>query len=236
METSMIVNLCILGFVLLTTLIGLIKGLYKSVITVILLAVAIFLGSLAAGPLTPKAVDKLYPKIEGKVIELVEKRAQEESTKADFVTLLENMGLVDLDDLINKITVENKDEFEKGVKDAIYEPVRITLWVIVAIVAFLILSIVGSALGKAIKKSDGLNTINRLLGAALGLATGLFIVWGLSYLTAATGLYETVSKATQQSEVYEFLISTMPENVFGKFQTVTLPILGEIDISEIFKK
>jgi len=234
METSMIVNLCILGFILLTTIIGLIKGLYKSVITVILLAVSIFIGSYASTPLMPKAVDKIYPKIESKVVEIVQKKAEDLPDNV-LLNLMESMDIVNFDDFINKITVEDKSGFEQGVKDAISEPVRIILWVIIAIIAFIILSLIGSAIGKAINKTPGFNTVNRLLGGFLGLATGICIIWGLCFGIAAVGLSDVVKDATQNSEVYIFVLKTIPESVFGKFQTFTIPVIGEIDISNIFK-
>ena len=176
MSTAMIVDFVIAAVLLLSLIIGAVRGLLKSLAGVLMVAVALFGASWASQQFAEPVAQWLAPVLEEKIQEYM---PQEQASLQDMLQEFNFSG----DALQQKIDeiMQNVSDTGATVFDAATESISLSIAsALVFVAAFLVLLLVMWLLMlplKALVKLPGINFANRLGGAALGLVIGVLLLF-----------------------------------------------------------
>lgn len=210
LTTGNIIDIAVLAFILIKVIAGAIRGAFKSVIGLVVLGVSVFLGYYISPMLTPGVVDWVYPKISDKLTGLA---AEKLGMAAELISA---------------------ESLESTVKPVLNKPARIVLWVIISVVALLILDIIAKLINKAIKNTPILKGANRGLGAVIGLVVSFAVCFGLTFAISAVGLSDYAEQKTDGSVSYQFFSGLVPKRVKNESGVINIPVIGEVNVSELF--
>ena len=208
LSISMIVDLSVLAFLLLFIIIGAIKGLFKSLIGVVVVAGSVYLGYRFSPALTPKAVEWVYPRISGKLASFI-------GSKFGY-----DMSTV------------TPETMQRVMTPVLSPVVRVVLWALITVIALLLLGFVGGLIGKLIKKTDGLKSFDRTMGAILGFITAFAICFLLVFGISKFGMTDFIGEKIDGSVSYKILNAFVPDST-GSI-VVDLPVFGEVHLDQVF--
>ncbi len=208
LTSAQILDIVVLVFVAGAAIIGAIRGFFKSIIGVAVIAGSIFIGYITAPMVTPSVVNFLYPRISDKLLEFASRRA------------------IDFSDL----TQEQTDTL---LKSLMTPATKIACWVVIAIICMIVLGFLGTLIGKAIDQAKAIKSTDALLGAVLGFVTAFLICYLLVFGFVRVGMGDFLAEKFSGSIAYKILYSCVPKasGVIG----IELPFVGEIDLKELFK-
>ena len=209
MTTTNIIDICVLAFIVLSTIIGAVKGLVRSIIGFFSFALAIALGYFVSPIVTPSVVDWLYLRLEDKLMDFAESK---------------------MAGAANIIATSN---IEETLKKAIENFSHAASWIVISLVALIILNIIGRAIAKGVSKTPGIKGINSLIGAILGLITSVGICYCLVFAISRVGADELIGEDLTSSIAYNFLLSYVPM-ALEKITSINVQGIGEINLKDLF--
>ena len=204
METAVIIDVIVAAVLLAFLIVGMRRGLFRSVAGLAVVLAALVGANLAAGTLTPMAAGMIQPAIEKRVEEKLETALEEKlpSEQAEESSLGELLALLGLDDdpaqdILESAKTHIADSGASVITAVAMSVAESTLHVALFLLVFLVLLIGLKLLMRLVDltlKLPVLSTANALGGGAVGLAEGalaLFLaVWvlrrfGVSFDTGA---------------------------------------------------
>lgn len=233
---SLLLDIIVIAVFAFSVYSGIKKGFIRSVMSIIVVVLAI-LGSVKFTPSLARYLEDKY--IDKAITGRVEKSLDSLISGVDsldlsklfqdrpqaFLDILDRFG-ADFEELKSYYEEEAaaSENAEEAISSRIASPISRTIskaiaFAILFITLFLVLSLVAFILNLVVKLPL-LNGANRLLGAVLGIAIGLGLSWGLSI--AFRELLPHLAK------VYDGVSSSIIEN------TVVVKYLGGIDIFKLF--
>ena len=204
METAVIIDVIVAAVLLAFLIVGMRRGLFRSVAGLAVVLAALVGANLAAGTLTPMAAGMIQPAIEKRVEEKLETALEEKlpSEQAEESSLGELLALLGMDDdpaqgILESARAKIADSGASVITAVAMSVAESTLHVALFLLVFLVLLIGLKLLMRLVDltlKLPVLSTANALGGAAVGLIEGalaLFLaVWvlrrfGVSFDTGA---------------------------------------------------
>ena len=204
METAVIIDVIVAAVLLAFLIVGMRRGLFRSVAGLAVVLVALVGANLAANTLTPMAAGMIQPAIEKRVEEKLETALEEKlpSEQAEESSLGELLALLGMDDdpaqgILESARAKIADSGASVITAVAMSVAESTLHVALFLLVFLVLLIGLKLLVRLVDltlKLPVLSTANALGGAAVGLIEGalaLFLaVWvlrrfGVSFDTGA---------------------------------------------------
>ena len=204
METAVIIDVIVAAVLLAFLIVGMRRGLFRSVAGLAVVLAALVGANLAAGTLTPMAAGMIQPAIEKRVEEKLETALEEKlpSEQAEESSLGELLALLGMDDdpaqgILESARAKIADSGASVITAVAMSVAESTLHVALFLLVFLVLLIGLKLLVRLVDltlKLPVLSTANALGGAAVGLIEGalaLFLaVWvlrrfGVSFDTGA---------------------------------------------------
>ena len=221
---KLLIIVIVLGLIAGTTLVGYHKGLLRMLVGAASLIIGFVFVYFFSGPVTDfvREHTSLYESVSHSVYEKVKSRAeadfaqtrqeQEESAAETFLP-----GVI-VSAYNKKVTSEvTADEYQRGLAGYVAGiSVRICGFLLTLIAALIVLRIIAKLTG-IVSKIPIVGGINRLLGAALGLAKGLVVVALLFiFITMFSNLTfsQTILSAIKESGTLSFLYDNVM-SVFG---------------------
>ena len=204
METAVIIDVIVAAVLLAFLIVGMRRGLFRSVAGLAVVLAALVGANLAAGTLTPMAAGMIQPAIEKRVEEKLETALEEKlpSEQAEESSLGELLALLGMDDdpaqgILESARAKIADSGASVITAVAMSVAESTLHVALFLLVFLVLLIGLKLLVRLVDltlKLPVLSTANALGGAAVGFIEGalaLFLaVWvlrrfGVSFDTGA---------------------------------------------------
>lgn len=196
MDNTLITDLILAAFLLAAVFIGAKRGLFQSLVGLVIILAALIGATAAASALTAPMTDLIYPRVEESVIARL---LPDEVTAA-----IEEESAQQPED--DGILARYRRVLEKGVKDAADHAVEATiaalresarhlvevfLHALVFLLAFLALSLVLRLAAKGLEhvlELPGLHALNAIGGGALGLIEGTLLVFLILFLAPKLGV------------------------------------------------
>ncbi len=194
---------------LISAILGAKRGIFKSILSLLILILAIWGASVAAKNLSVPVTDWLFPKIEQSVEKKIEKKkeAEDQPKVTGDVVVSYVSGAVD----------NAKKQAVKGMASTAYHLTNSVVYGVLFIVSFAILLFVLRILGKIINKLlklPGLSFINGTLGFILGAVEGVLIAFLLIFLVDKLQLYE-LERLEEGSYLLTHFLHNTPYTIFG---------------------
>lgn len=236
MRTTVIIDITVAAVLLAFLISGAHRGLFRTVAGLVIVVVALVGASYAANYLTPITEQYVQPYLEQRVQNRVKDSLAKEgkatnSDPADSQTttsaasgtgILQTLGLMNLDKdasaTIAKAAKEKMREAGASIQTAIAESFAETiLHTVLFVLCFFLLMFLLKLLVRALNlvlKLPGLNFLNRLGGAALGILEGMLLVFLAIWILRRFGIsFET--KTVQETVLLRFFTTNTPLSVLS---------------------
>lgn len=198
MSISLILDIAIVAILLLCLIVGGHRGFIRSLLSVAIFALALLGSGIAANLLSDPVTEWAKPLIEQQIIDRLSQGHSQEAMAAasDSAALAQ---IVDFDSITGmaRQAMEQAVEAGKNLLDgAVTGMVHSLVYAVVFLVSFLVLTLllrlVTSPLHLA-ERAPVLGTLNRLSGAALGLALGILAMFAAASILQWTGLVDAAT-------------------------------------------
>lgn len=198
MSISLIFDVAIVAILLLCLIVGGHRGFIRSLLSVAIFALALLGSGIVANLLSDPVTEWATPLIEQQIIDRLSQGHSQEAMAAasDSATLAQ---IVDFDAITGmaRQAMERAVEAGKSLLDgAVTGMVHSLVYAVVFLVSFLVLTLllrlVTSPLHLA-ERAPVLGTLNRLSGAALGLALGILAMFAAASILQWTGLVDAAT-------------------------------------------
>lgn len=206
---SLVADIIIALILLTSAVFGAKRGIFRSVLSLAVLILAIWGAGVAAKSLSTPVTDWIFPKIEQSVEKSIEKKKEAEDqpkVTGDVVVSYVNAAVDDA-----------KKQTARVVSTTAYQLTNSVVYGILFILAFAVLFFILHVIGKIINKLlklPGLNFINGTLGFLLGAAEGVLLVFLLIFLIEKLHLFEPV-RLEENSYLLAYFLHNTPFTVFG---------------------
>lgn len=210
MDNALIIDGLIVVILLAGALIGAHRGLFKSLMGLVVVVAALFGSVLLAGILADPITDVIAPRVEDAVVrqfsDELDKKEQEEETagRSSLTELLEKYGLSGdaldgvlkpLTEAVQSLTGQAKERAEDAFRSAISASIRKmvygTVHAVLVLVLYVVLLIVLKLLTRTLDHVFDLpvlGTLNGVGGAALGLLEAALLVYVVVFVTSHLGV------------------------------------------------
>lgn len=228
--TVILFDLIVLAILAGFTIRGGVRGFVLSLCSLLAVVVAFLGAGAAARALSPMAAEFLEPKFAAVIEERLEEALQEQVEQGQqalapeevplegVLALLREMGFYD--SLVNSVD----QAVEKGLTHAAASAAakaaaalaQSAAYQIIFIISFLLLLAVWQLVSRAldlVARLPGLQTLNRSLGAVLGLAQGCILVFLLAWLLRFGRVVDQA--AVEQTVLLRFFMNTSPLTLLG---------------------
>lgn len=228
MQSAVIIDIAVAALLLGFLIGGAHRGLFRSVAGLVIVIAALVGAGYAANYATPKAERYVQPYIEKKIQSRVnasvptEKKAAASTTETSGTDVMHALGLMSLDtdasDTIAKAAEKKIQETGASVRTAIAESFAETilhtlLFVLFFILLLLLLKLLVHALDLLLKL-PGLNFLNRLGGAVLGLLEGALLLFFAIWILRRFGVsFQT--KTVEDTVLLRFFTTNTPFSVLS---------------------
>lgn len=228
MQSAVIIDIAVAAVLLGFLIGGAHRGLFRSVAGLVIVIAALVGAGYAANYATPKAERYVQPYIEKKIQSRVnasvptEKKAAASTTETPGTDVMHALGLMSLDtdasDTIAKAAEKKIQETGASVRTAIEESFAETilhtlLFVLFFFLLLLLLKLLVHALDLLLKL-PGLNFLNRLGGAALGLLEGALLLFFAIWILRRFGVsFQT--KTVEDTVLLRFFTTNTPFSVLS---------------------
>lgn len=200
MTISLSFDIAIAAILLLCLIVGGVRGFIRSLLSVVILAVALLGSAVLANVLADPVSGWVTPRVEQYMLDrLTDGRSDEAISAAAASDNAALAKLVDFDAItgIAKKAMDNAIETGKNMLEgAVTGMVRSLVYGVLFLVSFLVLTLllrlVTSPLRLA-ERTPVLGTLNRLAGAALGLCLGLLAMFTAASVVQWTGLVDAAT-------------------------------------------
>ena len=200
MTISLSFDIAIAAILLLCLIVGGVRGFIRSLLSVVILAVALLGSAVLANVLADPVSGWVTPRVEQYMLDrLTDGRSDEAISAAAEADNAALAKLVDFDAItgIAKKAMDNAIETGKNMLEgAVTGMVRSLVYGVLFLVSFLVLTLllrlVTSPLRLA-ERTPVLGTLNRLAGAALGLCLGLLAMFAAASVVQWTGLVDAAT-------------------------------------------
>lgn len=200
MTISLSFDIAIAAILLLCLIVGGVRGFIRSLLSVVILAVALLGSAVLANVLADPVSGWVTPRVEQYMLDrLTDGRSDEAISAAAASDNAALAKLVDFDAItgIAKKAMDNAIETGKNMLEgAVTGMVRSLVYGVLFLVSFLVLTLllrlVTSPLRLA-ERTPVLGTLNRLAGAALGLCLGLLAMFAAASVVQWTGLVDAAT-------------------------------------------
>lgn len=200
MTISLSFDIAIAAILLLCLIVGGVRGFIRSLLSVVILAVALLGSAVLANVLADPVSGWVTPRVEQYMLDrLTDGRSDEAVSAAAASDNAALAKLVDFDAItgIAKKAMDNAIETGKNMLEgAVTGMVRSLVYGVLFLLSFLVLTLllrlVTSPLRLA-ERTPVLGTLNRLAGAALGLCLGLLAMFATASVVQWTGLVDAAT-------------------------------------------
>ena len=200
MTISLSFDIAIAAILLLCLIVGGVRGFIRSLLSVVILAVALLGSAVLANVLADPVSGWVTPRVEQYMLDrLTDGRSDEAISAAAASDNAALAKLVDFDAItgIAKKAMDNAIETGKNMLEgAVTGMVRSLVYGVLFLLSFLVLTLllrlVTSPLRLA-ERTPVLGTLNRLAGAALGLCLGLLAMFAAASVVQWTGLVDAAT-------------------------------------------
>lgn len=224
MTSPILIDLILLAALLFFVLMGAKRGFILTLCSLVAVVVALVGANLAADTLSPKIADAIRPRLEQAIQESLEEKALEVGTAAGDMDVLavlrEKGGLYEwaADAVGDALNSSNLIPSAAGIAaNAAAALAQQLARGLIFLAAFLVVLLAWTLLSHAldlVAKLPGINGLNRMLGAALGLLKGLVVLYLASWcLCTLTGLIPPETAA--ETRLLALLIRFDPLELFG---------------------
>jgi len=209
LTASQMTDIAVLVFLLICTIFGIAKGIFKAVIKLVVVAGSAFVGYFLSPAITPRVVKLIYPYVSDKL--------------AVFAS--DKLGL--------NLSIFPQEQVDELLRPMLYNPVRIAVWIIVALIAFILLSIIVNIIDKLVNKTPGVKDINRTAGGILGFVIGMAICLALAAGICYAGIDTMLDEKIGDSIAYSVFTEIIPSKISRNGNIINVEGVGEIDLNNI---
>jgi len=209
LTSSQWADIILVGFLLLSVVIGYIKGFFRSIIGFVVAGLAAFAGYLLAPKFVTPVTEWIYPKAKNYLLQIAEKK----------LTLPEDLELTE-------------EQIATILKPMIDPVSKVLLWIVIGLVCAVILSIIGTIIAKKLDNNEVLKKADRRFGAVLGFIESFVICLVLLIVVAKIGLADNLYNALDKSVMIKLYSSFVPADMESLI--INVPIVGSVDLKELF--
>lgn len=238
MNTALILDIIFAAALILSVLIGAKRGLFKSLMSLVVIIAALIGASMLSNMFTEPVTDFVMPKVEQKVdswlafpkvssSEFLSGLTSSDANAADkssgIMEKLEQFGAGSAFlDSVQKATDKATDAVEDAVTDAATAAARAVVKTIVHAVLFVIfylvlvvaLKLVTKLLDAALDKIPVVNKVNSIGGAVIGFAECVLILFMVCYLAPRLGV-KVYSENVDQTFIVSFFANHSPSSLIA---------------------
>ena len=226
MDNAIIIDVVFAGVLVVGYAVGAKRGLFKSLMGLVVVFAAMLGAALIANIVTPPVVDLLCPKIEEKMVtQFLDEHGEEldeaEEQKNTLVDTLRSLGLPE--ELMEKLILPAqqaagnlKERVTEAYREAISESIRSivteTVHAAALLISFLLLSIV---LRFAVRVLDHvfdlpvLDTVNNVGGGVVGVAEAAMLLFVAARVLSGINA-ETFGALAEKTKLYAFFLNHSP--------------------------
>ena len=172
MSTPAIIDLSIAAVLLIFVIIGLVRGLIKSVLNFIGTLASVIGAAYLSELFTPAVTEFLWPKVKENIIDNLDLSGLDLGSKSSGGTI---------SSLLPDLSSGVRTAIETLGMNILTTTVRIVLFIVLFILCLILVKVLAFALGKLFELPV-LNTFNRAGGALFGLVEGMLIVYLIIFL------------------------------------------------------
>ncbi len=212
-QTSMIVDIVIAVVLVLSVIIGVKRGLLKSLAGVVILTLSFIGASWASQQFAEPVAQWLYPMLEEKIQEYMPQEAlpQESASLQDMLEKFNFSGdaLQEMvDEIMKNVSDTGTTVFDAATQSVSHSIASALVFLVVFLVLVLVLWLLMQPL-HLVMKLPGLNLVNRLGGGALGLIIGALLVFLAVWVMLRFGLLLT-PEMVEESFLLKFFANNSP--------------------------
>lgn len=219
MSVSLILDVVIAAILLLCLVIGGSRGFVSSLLSVVILAVALVGSGIVANLLADPVTDWVTPRVQERILDRLTDGHSQEAVAAAAASDNEALaGLVDFDAItgIARRAMDSAVEAGKNLLEgAVTGLVRSLVYGVLFVVSFLLLTLlrlITSPLQLA-ARAPVLSFLNRLGGAALGLCLGILVMFAAASVVQWTGLVDAAT--LQKTHLLQYFAQHSPMDLIA---------------------
>ena len=220
MSVSLILDIVIAAILLLCLVIGGSRGFVSSLLSVVILAVALVGSGIVANLLADPVTDWVTPRVQERILDRLTDGHSEEAVTAAAASDNEALaGLVDFDAItgIARRAMDSAVEAGKNLLEgAVTGLVRSLVYGVLFVVSFLLLTLLLRLITSPLQlaaRAPVLGFLNRLGGAALGLCLGILVMFAAASVVQWTGLVDAAT--LQKTHLLQYFAQHSPMDLIA---------------------